>query len=165
MDFSVQCILKSFLVLPRKLHPAVALKLQFQRTSYSSLPRLSFWETHDKPSLFSNRHLGLFVAGNNIALVHFVHEEWQQRRNCLFGCKIKWFDCKTNGCLYAPTQMKILTNENCWQRQAKLIKKQHWSECGISFTHKLPKLFIMQYFLELFYSAVGLYMDSIYKKK
>ena len=130
----------------------------------SSLPRLSFWETHDKPSLFSNRHLGLFVAGNNIALVHFVHEEWQQRRNCLFGCKIKWFDCKTNGCLYAPTQMKILTNENCWQRQAKLIKKQHWSECGISFTHKLPKLFIMQYFLELFYSAVGLYMDSIYKK-
>ena len=51
-----------FLVLPRKLHPALflALKTVIPRDHLiiSLLPRLSFRGMHDKPSVFSSRYLG-----------------------------------------------------------------------------------------------------------
>ena len=56
-DFSVQCTLQFFLVLPRKLYPTVALKLQFLGPLIWR-STLSFRGIDDMPSLFSSRYLG-----------------------------------------------------------------------------------------------------------
>ena len=54
-DSSVICILWFFLVLLRKLHPAL---IPSGHLIYSLVPRLSFRGMHEKPSLFSSWYFG-----------------------------------------------------------------------------------------------------------